>query len=484
MSEITLRPHQQKFISDIARAFAEGSTAPIGVAPTGMGKTVCLAYMANGARKKGNTVGITVHRKELLSQTSIALAAQGVYHGLIAADKDIRACISHHIEMFGRSYFNADSGVHLCSVQTAARRIDAIEPFDYIMIDEAHHAVAGQWSKFIDAMPNAKMLGVTATPERLDGKGLGIRYGGCFSSLVMGPTVQELIDLGYLAPPRVFAPPVQFDAAAIRTRGGDYDGKSASLSLDKPTITGDAIAHYRRICDGVPAIAFCASVEHARHVADQFAASGYRAACIDGEMDDRPRRDAIAGLGDGRIQILTSCEIVSEGTDIPIVGAAIFLRPTRSLGMYLQQGGRVLRPYEGKECAYILDHVGNSLRHGLLEDDREWSLEGRKKRARASDDERAPSVAVCLECYAAFASHLRRCPMCGHVRQVAGREIEEQDGELVEIQQSKLKFERRREQAMAQSLDDLIALGKRRGMKNPAGWARHVWNARQQRRTA
>src|SRR5690606_28209011 len=133
-------------------------------------------------------------------------------------------------------------------------------------------------------------------------------------------------------------------------------------------------------------------------------------------MDDRPRRDAIAGLGDGRIQILTSCEIVSEGTDIPIVGAAIFLRPTRSLGMYLQQGGRVLRPYEGKECAYILDHVGNSLRHGLLEDDREWSLEGRKKRARASDDERAPSVAVCLECYAAFASHLRRCPMCGHVR--------------------------------------------------------------------
>ena len=351
MPEIILRSEQKKFIADIAQDFAHGSNSPLGVAPTGMGKTVCLAYMANGARRKGNTVGITVHRQELITQTSLALAAQGVHHGIIAPDNVIRASISRQVEAFGRSYFNSDSGVHLCSVQTAARRIETISPFDYIMIDEGHHAVAGQWGTFIGAMPQAKMLGVTATPERLDGKGLGVAAGGCFSSLVMGPTVQELIDVGNLAPPRVFAPPVQYDAAAIRTKGGDFDAKSATSSIDKPTITGDAISHYKRLCDGMPAIAFCASVEHAKHVADQFAANGYRSVCVEGNMADRDRREAITGLGNGSIHVLTSCDIVSEGTDIPIVAAAIMLRPTRSLALYMQQGGRVLRPYKGKEYA-------------------------------------------------------------------------------------------------------------------------------------
>ena len=481
-----LRDYQSRFVRDIAQAFAQGAKAPVGVSPTGSGKTAVMAHIAKGAASKGNSCGIVAHRQELITQTSLALARAGVWHNAIAPDSVIRECVRLHVEEFGRSFYNSDAPSSVASVQTLSRRIGGSnmpDPFKLLFIDEGHHAVAGQWGRVIEEMPAAKILGMTATPERLDGKGLGTHCGGPYDKMVLGPTVEELIGLGFLSRPRIYSPPSAIDTSKLRHEKGDFKRSDAADALDKASITGDVIDHYRRLANGIPSIAFCVSVDHARHVAEQFTAAGYRAACVDGKMNDGDRRRAIRALGEGRLHVLTSCDLISEGTDIPVVGAAILLRPTESLGLYLQQVGRVLRPYPGKDFSIILDHVGNAVRHGLPEESREWSLDGRKKRKAGDRDEAGPSVRVCMECYAGFPSVLDACPMCGAPVEKAARKLEEREGDLVEVDEAALKARRRNEQGMAQTLDDLIALGRRKGFKNPEIWAAHVLRGRKRNKT-
>jgi superfamily II DNA or RNA helicase len=346
------------------------------------------------------------------------------------------------------------------------------------LVHNCHHAVAGQWRNVTDRNPNAFLLGLTATPERLDGKGLGIESGGVYEKLVLGPSVKSLIERGYLSQPRVFAPPINFDDSALRTIAGDYDVKQMSEMLDQPQIIGDCVRHYSKICPNMPAIAFCSTIEHARHTAEQFCNAGFNFKCIDGTMSDFDRRDAIEGLGSGRYDGLTSCNIISEGTDIPVVGCAIFLRKTKSLSLYLQQAGRVLRPYSGKEYSIILDHVRNVENHGFPEDERDWSLEGRRKQKRDEDE---IFIRTCPQCYACYKSSLRACPVCGFSAENAiksQREIEFIDAELVEIQ----KVQKERERKEANAFNKLLELGKQRGYSNPYAWAKIVLNSRKRKR--
>lgn len=346
------------------------------------------------------------------------------------------------------------------------------------LVHNCHHAVAGQWRNVTDRNPNAFLLGLTATPERLDGKGLGIESGGVYEKLVLGPSVKSLIERGYLSQPRVFAPPINFDDSALRTIAGDYDVKQMSEMLDQPQIIGDCVRHYSKICPNMPAIAFCSTIEHARHTAEQFCNAGFNFKCIDGTMSDFDRRDAIEGLGSGRYDGLTSCNIISEGTDIPVVGCAIFLRKTKSLSLYLQQAGRVLRPYSGKEYSIILDHVRNVENHGFPEDERDWSLEGRRKQKRDEDE---IFIRTCPQCYACYKSSLRACPVCGFGAENAiksQREIEFIDAELVEIQ----KVQKERERKEANAFNKLLELGKKRGYANPYAWAKIVLNSRKRKR--
>ncbi|MFZ9559255.1 MAG: DEAD/DEAH box helicase [Vulcanococcus sp.] len=454
--KVQLRDYQQSAVDLLRGAFAQGRRAPLLVLPTGGGKTVCFCYVAEQASAKGRRALVLVHRQELLRQCSAALDRLGVQHGLIAA---------------GCRF--APYSVQVASVQTLVRRMDRLpwQP-DLIIVDEAHHAVAGSWRKVLDRYSSSRVLGVTATPVRLDGKGLT----DVFDSMVIGPTIADLTAMGFLSPTRIYAPPTKLNLKGIRTRGGDYDAKQVAEAMDAPSITGDAVEHYRRICPGVPAIAFCATVDHAKHVAEQFRAAGFRAESLDGSMDSSTRARLIDDLGCGRLNVLTSCEIVSEGTDIPVVTAAILLRPTKSEGLYLQQVGRVLRPAEGKSHAIILDHVGNVLTHGLPEEDREWSLDGTKKR----EGKKAPSVRQCPKC---FAAHLPapNCPACGHQYVGERREIQEVAGELIELDRTMVTRQRRREQGSAQTLEQLIQLGRQRGYKNPLGWAQHVYSARRNR---
>ena len=224
-------------------------------------------------------------------------------------------------------------------------------------------------------------------------------------------------------------------------------------------------------------MAFCCSVKHAQHVAEQFQSAGFRAATIDGTMDREARREVVRALGDGRLDVLTSCEIINEGFDLPVVSAAILLRPTKSLGLHLQQIGRELRPAPGKEKAVILDHVGNLSRHGFAEDIRDWTLEGRKKKKRKTDDEEEVQSRQCPECFRCHPP-APLCPECGFEYPRKEREIEQAEGELVQIDPKEIARQKRQEQGSAQTLDDLIALGRARGYRSPEVWAKHVWNSR------
>jgi superfamily II DNA or RNA helicase len=247
---------------------------------------------------------------------------------------------------------------------------------------------------------------------------------------------------------------------------GDFDTKEAEHRIG--TIMGDCLSHYRKHLDGQTAIAFCCSVAHAEAVARLFMGAGIPAASIDGSMTSEQRRDLLQALGTGRIRVLTSCALIGEGVDVPSVGGCILLRPTASTSLHLQMIGRCLRPSPGKAAAVVLDHVGNTLRLGHHLEPREWTLEGLAKR----DREKAPSVKVCPVCFATSMSAAQVCRECGHTFAAEARELQQVEGELVEVQ----RRERKREQGSAQTLEQLRQIAQQRHYK--AGWAERVYQAR------
>lgn len=452
---LTLRPYQSDAIASIRDAFAKRHRAVLFVLPTGGGKTVVFSSITTGAAAKGNRVCILVHRVELLEQASRSLNSLGVRHGLIAA---------------GRS-MDLSAPVQVASVGSLARRLHKLPAslFQLLVVDEAHHSNAGTWATILRHFESARVLGVTATPIRSDGKGLGEWY----QAMVLGPSPAELTDAGFLAPAKVYAPP-GFSTQGLRRRMGDFDMSQAAERLQQGQAMGDAVSHYRQHLDGQTAIAFCCSVSHAEAVAELFNDSGITAASIDGTMDTATRRDLLDRLASGQIKVLTSCQLIGEGVDVPSVGGCLLLRPTASVSLHLQMIGRCLRPQDNKQ-AVVLDHVGNTLRLGHHLDDRVWTLDGIAKRQR----EAAPSCKVCPSCFATCRSQASECDECGHQFVAERRELQHVPGELQELQRKAAARERKAEQAAAITLEQLILVGHQRGMKNPRGWARHVLAARQ-----
>jgi superfamily II DNA or RNA helicase len=445
---MNLRPYQSQLVTEIRGQYQLGRKSVLAVLSTGAGKTYIFSYIAQQASIKGNRVLILVHRAELLDQASRSLSSMSVQHGLIQANRAMD--LSH--------------AVQVASVQTVARRLHLLprDFFQLLVVDEAHHTTAGTWARVIEHFSQAKLLGVTATPIRLDGRGLGEHY----QAMVEGPSAAWLTDNGYLALARVLAPP-GFDTTGLRKRMGDFDTKEAEHRIG--TIMGDCLSHYRKHLDGQTAIAFCCSVAHAEAVARLFISAGIPAASIDGSMTSEQRRDLLQALGTGRIKVLTSCALIGEGVDVPSVGGCILLRPTASTSLHLQMIGRCLRPSPGKAAAVVLDHVGNTLRLGHHLEPREWTLEGLAKR----DRDKAPSVKVCPVCFATSMSAAQVCRECGHVfAPQETRELKVVEGELVEMQRQQAK----RQQGTAQSLDDLRQLAQQRGYKR--GWAERVYQAR------
>lgn len=452
----TLRPYQTDIVASARAAFRAGQRKALIQLPTGGGKTVLGSFMVDGSSKRGLTCWWLVHRRGLLTQASKTFFGMGIDHGLIAG---------------GRSS-DPHQRVQIGSIQTVARRLDRLPPPDLIVFDEAHHLGAAQWQSVYDAFPNAHVVGLTATPWRLDGKGLG----HWFETMIEGPSVAELMEMGSLSTYRLFAPSAP-DTSAVATAMSDFKNRDLAAVMDKPAITGDAVIHYQALAAGKRAVAFAVSIEHSKHVVAQFRAAGVAAEHVDGQMDHASRDAAIARFVAGDTLVLSNADLLGEGFDVPAIEAAILLRPTQSLSLHLQQIGRALRPAPGKDAAIILDHAGNCARHGLPDDDREWSLEDRQKRKRkAADDEKLP-IRTCPKCFRVYRASAK--PPCGHEQPVTAREIEQRDGELVEIDREQLKVLRKQEVKSARTLDDLVSLGRQRGYKYPEGWARHMQQQRQ-----
>jgi superfamily II DNA or RNA helicase len=319
--------------------------------------TVTFSFVVQNAVRKGTRVVIIAHRREIVCQISKALTDIGVEHGIVAP-----------------GFRGTSALVQVAMVQTLVKRLGAIPTPGLLVIDECHHAAAGSWLKIMEAWKGCKVLGVTATPIRLDKKGLGV----AFDDMVCGPTTNELIERGALAPYLYFAPPSDVDMTGLRVVSGDWEAEASDHAVIQSRALGDAVEHYKKYLIGRPALAFCASVAGAEEIAAYFTQAGIPAMSVDGGMKTAERVRRLKMLEDGELMIITSCMIISEGFDVPAVAGAILLRPTMSLSLFLQQIGRSLRPKEGGGCAIILDHVGNVNRHGMPDMERVWTLDGLK----------------------------------------------------------------------------------------------------------
>lgn len=451
-----LREYQVKAIDDTRNALRQHDSVLL-TAPTGAGKTALTVNMMGTAASRGKSSMFLVHRQELLDQTSRALWEQKLEHGMIASGKGMSRL-----------------PVQVASVQTLVRRLDKVQAPDLVVIDEAHRAAASTYTKIIEAFkeinPSMKVVGLTASPQRTDGKGLN----DLFQDLVHGPSVRWLIDNGYLADYELLAPPSQADLSKLHTRMGDYAVDEVEAAVDKPAIIGDAVDHYRNIAMGKRCAVFCVSRKHSRHVCEQYNAAGIPAEHVDGETPTAERKASVARFVKGETLVLCSVELFIEGFDCPGIEVVQMLRPTQSVVVYLQAIGRALRPAPGKAKAIILDHVNNWERHGLPDDDRDWALEGKKKdKLKVSENLPSLGITQCpAPCFTIFKKDTGACPKCGKGVEAGGRkELEVMDGELEKVDTATLRKQRKQEQGQARSLRDLIQLGIRRGMNKPSAWA-------------
>ncbi|SAL03251.1 type III restriction enzyme, res subunit [Caballeronia fortuita] len=427
---------------------------------TGSGKTALATFIADATQQRGGTVNFICHRAELVEGTSKTFHKFGVHHGFVASGMPM----------------NGNALVNVCSIDTLKTRLMVVKEPKVAIWDECHHMGAKGWQLVQAAWPNAKHIGLSATPWRLDGTGLG----DFFDVMVMGPSVAWLIENGFLSQYRVYAPHAP-DMKGAKKSMGDFAKGDAEARMDKPKLTGDAIAHWRRHANGMRTVVFAVTIAHSKHIADQFNLAGIAAAHLDGGTPKGERKRIIQDYAAGRILVLCNVDLFGEGFDLASIAGCdvtidcvMLMRPTQSLSLFLQMVGRALRPALAK-IAIILDHAGNTSRHGFPDDEREWSLEGREKGKGGKKPEGPPPPITCDHCFMQIRRPLpEQCPSCGKRLFAEARLPDADDGELQEVTEAdkrRIRAELKREEAEAKDLGALIALGSKRGYKNPVGWA-------------
>jgi len=404
-----LRPYQIKALNETRANLRQGALRNLLVSPTGSGKGTIASEIIRGAGEHKSTIGFWVNRRELVKDMSRRLDKLNVEHGVMMANHPRR---------------RAWLPVQVASIETL-RRAPIKPKFDVIIADECHFAISDGWLDMFAQYPDSAIVGMTATPIRADGKGLG-RF---FERMVLGPSVQTLINEGNLVPTRVFAPSAP-DLHGVKKGTSDYNRKQLATVCNKPQLVGDIVQHWLSLARGRPTVCFGIDKAHAQKICDQFLAAGVRAEYADCDTPSGVRDKLWDDLGNYAVEVVCSVGIVSYGWDCPPCSCAILARPTESLALFLQQCGRILRPHQGKEYALILDHAGNTLKHGFVEDDREWSLaDGYVEK----DKEKGEiGVRICKTCFIAFPVSQPKCPN-GHLYQGQGRQVEHVKGELQEM---------------------------------------------------
>ncbi len=453
-----LRQYQIDLIEEIREQLRDHRRV-LAVMPTGAGKTMTFCSIAARSIGRNNNVLILVHRAELLEQTSKRLAAMEVPHGIIAP----RHPVTH-------------AQVQVASIGAVARRLLTF-PWspNLIIVDEAHHCAARSWRQVLDGYPSARIIGWTATPQRLDGKDLG----ESFDALVEGPSVARLIQMGSLSDYRLFAPPTGVDLSGLAKRAGDYRVEQVEERMTEQRVLYAAVSNYQRYAEERQAIAFCVSLKHGSEVCAAFSKAGIPAAMVDGTLIAADRADRLNRFKSGKVRVLVSVDLVSEGFDVPACDCVILLRPTASLSVYLQQVGRALRPSD--RHAVILDCAGNSQQHGLPCETRPWSLAGITPKSRS--ELAAVPIRVCGNCFGVH-KPAPVCPFCGHVHPADTRkqpkevqaELSEVDLRRAAAEERAEKKKQRSEVGRARTLEELLKIAEVRGYR--AGWAHSVMKSR------
>ena len=436
---IRLRDFQEDMMAETKAALKRVRHVVI-VLSCGGGKTVIAAFMALGASLKGKRIMFTCHRDFLLEQTAVAFKAIGIEYTFIAP---------------GLPY-NPFCPVIIASIDTLKRRYERIERPDILIVDEAIHVAAAGWSKVVEhyQAKGCYTVGLCACPQRASGHGLG----KWFKEIVEGPSMAWLIENGYLSKFKVFAPSKP-DLSGLHTRAGEYITEEITDRMNKPSITGNAINEYKKIAANKQGVAFCCSIEHSKAVCRGFNDAGFSAVHIGADTPKLERKEMLFRFRAGKI--LTAVDIFSEGFDLPVVQYGAMLRPTKSLNIYLQQCGRILRAHPEKEFAFIADHANNVATFGMPDEVREWTLNDREKSGRDGGEKLLP-VRQCSECFYCF-KPAPVCPNCGFIFPIISREVEQIDGELAEIQIQEAKKEKRMEKGRAKTIAELQAIAKERG---------------------
>jgi DNA repair protein RadD len=412
-ADVCLRPYQSRALERIEDARTRGVRRLLVVAPTGAGKTILIAEL--GRRFADGGVLVVAHRRELITQSYTKLLAAGL------PESSVGVLMAHD----GRR--RPAAPVQVASIDTLRHRPKP--PASVVIVDEAHRELSNSYVALREHYRSAFHLGFTATPYRADNRGLGEFY----EELLIVATIGELIALGFLVEPRVFTVPEGDlpSLAGVRVRRGDYDARELESAVDQTRLVGNIVEHWQKRAAGLRTVAFAVSVKHSQHIVERFVASGIRAEHLDGTTPAHERDAILARLDRGETLVVSNCSVLAEGWDQPSVKCGILARPTESTGLYLQQAGRILRPF-GDVGAIILDHAGCARAHQLPQHERQFSLDAKPKRKRTEADE--VSIRVCDGCQAVLPGRIRVCPECGYVFVVAGRAVpDELAGELVEL---------------------------------------------------
>ena len=466
-----LHDFQQELKNGIYEQWQNGHRNVVGVLPTGAGKTVTFSSILHDHR--GAAVAIA-HRKELVGQISLALARANVTHGIIGPPATVKEICNDHAREVGNVFYDPNASVKVAGVDTLVKRKEQLAGWAHQVTlwvtDECHHLLrANKWGQGIEMFPNAYGLGVTATPCRADGKGLGRATHGVFDALVEGPGMRTLIERGFLTDYRVFAPPSDVDISAVETAAdGDFKKPQLTKAVRESRLVGDIVEHYLRIAPGKLGITFVTDVETAKDVARQYNAMGVPAEVVDAKTPARIRSEILRRFRAREIIQLVNVDLFGEGFDLPAVEVVSFGRPTQSYGLYVQQFGRALRTLDGKTSAIIIDHAGNVVRHGLPDRERLWSLDAREARPRIKKPDDDVPRRYCSECTQPYERALVVCPYCGTKWEPGERAKPEQvDGDLYELSPealAQLRGEVAKVDMTAATLDGWL---RNKGMKPP-----------------
>lgn len=439
-----LRDYQQDLYDKTVKALRGGYRRILVVAPCGAGKSYLFAQMAKNT--KGEVL-VLVHRNELKQQHQELLKSLGI------------------------------ENVRISTYQAENKHLGCHKKPNLLIVDEAHLSRSNSWARIIDHY-DTYTIGMSATPVRLDNRPLGDIY----EVLIQGVDTKWLIQKQRLAPYEYYAP-LTVDTSEVRVSGGDFVLTDLDKLMTERAIYGDVIGSYQKIAGGERAIAYCVSVEHARRTSDAFNNAGIKSAHLSADTPPNERRAIMDDFRDGRITVLCNCTLLSEGISIDEVSCVLLLRPTESVALGVQQMMRSMRYLPGK-TAKILDFVGNYTRIGLPDDDREWSLDKPIRKRKLTDENGNFYIRSCPECFMTFAT-APVCPFCGAEYPLHPREI--QAREEIEIQRinaeeaariAEANRKARIEQGKAKTFEELVALGRKRGYKNPAFWASQILRAR------